>query len=138
LGAEGDASRAARLAALHATAFEGAARWSEAAFRAALADPVCFLVDAPDGFALGRAVAGEAELLTLVVAGPARRAGLGARLLSAFEAEALARGAEDAFLEVDAVNAPALRLYARAGWRVAGRRGGYYAGSDALTMRKRL
>jgi ribosomal-protein-alanine N-acetyltransferase len=128
-----------RLAALHASAFDGAARWSAAAFRAAAANPICFLIDEGEtGFALGRSVADEAELLTLVVAGDARRRGVGATLLAAFESEARRRGAEAAFLEVAADNAPARRLYERAGWRVAGQRSGYYDGTDAIAMRKRL
>jgi ribosomal-protein-alanine N-acetyltransferase len=136
-----DMPKAETLAALHATAFDGPARWSEAAFSAALTDPICFLTaegSDPLGFVLGRAIAGEAELLTLVVSSEHRRAGLGARLLAAFEAEAARRGTGSAFLEVSADNEPARRLYERAGWRVVGGRKGYYEGIDAVSMRKRL
>ncbi|MDB2407102.1 GNAT family N-acetyltransferase [Jannaschia sp.] len=129
------------LAALHAQAFTGAARWSAAAFEAALTDTECFFATrgaGPDGFALGRAIAGEAELLTLVVADGRRRSGLGRALLLAFEAEAARRGAEAAFLEVAADNTPARDLYAGAGWRLVGKRTGYYGGIDALAMRKDL
>ncbi|TFL19400.1 GNAT family N-acetyltransferase [Jannaschia formosa] len=132
-------AQAVTLAALHATAFDGASRWSAAAFRAALADRHCFLTeegDGPDGFVLGRTVADEAELLTLVVAAPARRRGLGRRLVAAFEAEARARGAEAAFLEVSADNPAARALYEGTGWRLVGQRTGYYDGIDALAMRK--
>lgn len=127
------------LAALHATCLPPAARWSAEAFAAALTDPACFLVaTGPEGFALGRVVAGEAELLTLAVACDRRRAGLGRSLLDGFEGTARARGAADAFLEVAADNAPARALYLGAGWEEVGRRRGYYAWVDAVVMRKRL
>ncbi|MBM2575792.1 GNAT family N-acetyltransferase [Jannaschia sp. Os4] len=129
------------LAALHADAFDGPARWSPEAFGRALSDPACFFVPeggALRGFGLGRVVADEAELLTLVVALPGRRHGLGRRLVAAFEAEARARGATEAFLEVSVANVAARRLYEGAGWRMVGRRVGYYEGVDALTFRKPL
>ena len=129
------------LATLHATAFDGAARWSTHAFVQALADPTCFLVlpDEPsDAFALGRTVADEAEVMTLVVAPHRRQTGIGRDLLARFDALAVRRGAAAAFLEVAATNRAARALYARAGWREVGRRPGYYAGVDALTLRKDL
>ena len=136
-------SAADRLAVLHATGFDGAARWSAAAFARALTDPSFFFAysgpgRAPDGFAMGRAAAGEAELLTLVVSPALRRRGLGGGLLDGFEAKARARGAEAAFLEAATDNAAALRLYASRGWARAGRRRGYYGGIDALVLRKVL
>lgn len=128
------------LARIHALCFAGAPRpWTAAEIAALLARPECHLSAVADGFALGRTVAGEAELLTLAVAPRARRAGLGGRLTAAFEAEARARGAETAFLEAAVDNAPALALYARAGWREVGRRRGYFGpGADAVVLRKDL
>lgn len=127
------------MAALHARCFVRPRPWTEAGLAAALAAPGGFLCTDPAGFALGRAMADEAELLTLAVAPEARRRGAGARLLAAFEAGAAARGARRAYLEVAADNAGALALYARAGWRPAGRRLGYYgAGLDAVVMDKVL
>ncbi|WP_371156376.1 GNAT family N-acetyltransferase [Jannaschia sp. 2305UL9-9] len=136
-------SLSADLAALHATAFDGASRWSEGAFEAALTDPRCFFSlhetqGRLTGFALGRVIADEAELLTLVVAIGDRRTGTGRHLVQAFEMAAAERGAQTVFLEVSAENAPARRLYERAGWRTVGQRSGYYEGVDALTMRKDL
>jgi ribosomal-protein-alanine N-acetyltransferase len=132
-------------AALHARCFaEGApASWPAAAFAELLARQECFVLDAAGGFALGRAVAGEAELLTLAVAPEARRRGTGRALVAAFEAEARARGATAAFLEVADTNAAARALYAGAGWRPAGRRRGYFAApgrpaADAIVLRKSL
>ena len=130
-----------QLAALHATAFDGAARWSAGAFARALRDPACFFVPVrgdAGGFALGRVVLDEAELMTLIVAAAKRRRGRGRALLDLFEREAGRRGAARAFLEVRADNAPAIALYEAAGWRAVGRRRGYYDGVDAVAMGKDL
>jgi ribosomal-protein-alanine N-acetyltransferase len=127
------------MAALHARCFVRPAPWSEAALSAALAAPGAFLCDAPEGFAIGRAAAGEAELLTIAVAPEARRRGIGAALLAGFEAGAAARGAVRAFLEVASDNPGARALYDRAGWEPAGLRRGYYGGGvDAVVMHKTL
>ena len=73
------------LAALHARCFTIPRPWSAAEFAGFLADPLAFLlVEGDAGFLLGRAVAGEAELLTLAVAPEARRRGLGQRLVGRF------------------------------------------------------
>jgi ribosomal-protein-alanine N-acetyltransferase len=129
------------LAALHASAFKGASRWSAEAFSQALADPRCFFVPgwgSGEGFALGRIAADEAELLTLVVAPAVRRQGKGRQLVARFEDIAQSRGAVMAFLEVAADNLPARSLYEGAQWRTIGTRPGYYAGRDAIMMRKDL
>lgn len=99
--------------------------------------------DGPTGFLLGRIVADEAEVLTLAVDPASRRRGIGARLVAAFLAEAAARGAGRAFLEVAADNAAARALYAAAGFAEVARRRGYYrdpAGGavDALVLARDL
>lgn len=92
------------------------------------ADPLVFvLVEGDAGFLLGRAVAGDAEVLTLAVAPEARRRGLGRKLVARFLYQARLRGAGSAFLEVSAENAAAIALYESAGFAAAGRRKGYYA-----------
>lgn len=132
------------LAALHARAFTDAPRpWTAAEFAAFLAEPSTVFVSRPEGFALGRVAGPEAELLTLAVEPAARRRGIGAALVAAFEAESAARGASEALLEVATTNAPARALYARLGYAQAGRRAGYYrrAGAppiDALVLVRRL
>ncbi len=127
------------MAALHAEAFARPRPWSAGEFSAVLAAPGAFLLTEAGGFLVGRALAGEAELLTLAVPAAARRHGVGARLLRAFEAEARARGADEAFLEVASDNEAARALYAGAGWAEAGRRRDYYGrGADALIFRKSL
>ncbi|HEX8669357.1 MAG TPA: GNAT family N-acetyltransferase [Allosphingosinicella sp.] len=90
------------------------------------------------GFALSRAIAGEAELLLLAVKRAAQGYGTGARLLDEFVAAARARRATRLHLEVRDGN-PAVALYKRAGFREVGRRRNYYNGRDgqlfdALTL----
>lgn len=132
------------LAALHARCFRSPPPWSAADFGDLLADPLAFLLEEGDaGFLLGRAVAGEAELLTLAVAPEARRRGLARRLIARFLYQAQLRGADRAFLEVAADNAPALALYESAGFARAGVRRGYCQApdgsrTDALVLAREL
>ena len=119
---------AARLAALHAEAFD--APWDAAAFESLLGQAGVHLAEAPDGFILMRTVADEAEILTLAVRPAARRRGIGADLIARGAAGAAARGATRLFLEVADDNAAARALYARAGFAEAGRRPRYYARAD--------
>ncbi len=130
--AEFAAGLAPAMAAIHAEAFAGPHEtpWSAAAIAALLQQPGVFPVAAPDGFILMRAVAGEAEILTLAVRPAARRAGVGARLVREGLEAALELGATRVFLEVAEDNAAARALYAGAGFVEAGRRPGYYAGVD--------
>lgn len=117
--------------------------WTAEEFAELLAQPSVFVFTAPSGFAVGRVIGDEAELLTIVVDPDARRAGIGRALLIGFQRTARAKGAKSAFLEVDAANKGAIALYERAGWKEVGQRKAYYAGSegssgDALVMRKAL
>jgi ribosomal-protein-alanine N-acetyltransferase len=114
------------LAALHGRCFETPRPWTVAEFRGLLAMPGVFLNPTDGGFALGRVIVDEAELLTLVVDPPARRRGLGSTLLADFETSAASRGATSAMLEVSADNAAAIALYTTAGFRRTGTRPGYY------------
>lgn len=115
------------LAALHARSIRTPAPYSTADFAGFLADPLAFLlVEGDAGLLLGRAVAGEAELLTIAVAPEARRRGLGRKLIARFLYQAQLRGTERAYLEVAADNAPAIALYESAGFVPVGRRRGYY------------
>jgi len=129
---DGTRVRAARLAAIHAGAFAGPhdTPWSEAAFADLLGQPGVFALESADGFILMRAVADEAEILTLAVRPEARRAGQGGRLVGEGVLAAAARRAGRVFLEVADDNAAARALYARAGFLEAGRRPGYYAAPD--------
>lgn len=145
MSAQAPANASARqMAELHARAHAPGDRpWSAAEFAGLAAPPHGIAVLEPQGFALGRQVADEAELLMIAVAPEARRRGLGQALLARFEAAARDRGAARAFLEVAAGNRPARALYAAAGWREAGLRRGYYRrangpAEDAIVMEKSL
>ena len=94
--------------------------------------------DSTLGFALGRVVVREAELLLLAVKRDSQRAGVGRRLLQRFVEIAVARGAHRLYLEVRDGN-PAIKLYRSAGFSEVGRRKNYYTGRDgqiydALTL----
>lgn len=119
---------AARLAALHADAFD--APWDAAAFGSLLGQAGVHLVETPEGFILMRTAADEAEILTLAVRPGARRRGVGADLVARAAADAASRGAIRLFLEVADDNTAARALYARAGFSEAGRRPRYYARPD--------
>jgi ribosomal-protein-alanine N-acetyltransferase len=131
-------------AALHALCFADTPRpWTAAEFTSLMALAGTLTVTRPQGFALGRVAAGEAELLTLAVHPEARRQGLGRALVVDFEAAACALGAEISFLEVAATNAAARALYDTHCYRPAGRRAGYYVRAagpsvDALVLKKQL
>lgn len=131
------------LAALHARAFKTPRPWAAEEFASLLSQEFVFLVSVPTGFALGRAIAGEAELLTIAVDPDARRSGAGRTLMSLFENEAIARESTESFLEVAEDNLAALSLYRGGGYRESGRRRGYYRSQngvilDALVFRKAL
>lgn len=127
------------LADLHARCFLQPPPWTADAFAGLLDGRGCFLLAEPQGFLLGRALAGEAELLTLAVDPAARRQGLGRRLVERFRTECLAREVDEAFLEVAEDNLAARRLYRGLGWLEAGIRRRYYGpATDAVVMRLTL
>ena len=90
--------------------------------------------DAGVGFALTRAVAGEAELLLLAVRPAHRRRGVGGALLRAVEADCRGRGVVRLVLEVRSNN-DAIRLYGQAGFAKVGVRRSYYGGADGQRFR---
>jgi ribosomal-protein-alanine N-acetyltransferase len=100
--------------------------------------------DRVEGFAISRIVAGEAELLTIVLDPEMRGQGRARELLACHALSVRRAGGETIFLEVAADNPAALALYRRAGFLEIGRRKGYYPGAiggaprDALTMRADL
>lgn len=124
------------FAELHAEAFE--APWGASAFAVILADEGTILAAEPDGFILCRAVADEAEVLTLAVRPTARRSGIGSRLVREGARLAAARGARRLFLEVADDNAAALALYARCGFQPVGRRRRYYGRPDGSEVDARV
>lgn len=135
------AEAAALLAEMHAESFPANQAWGVSAITLMLGLPGHFGLlaarqDQPLGFALGRAQADQAEILTIAVRPGARGQGVGRALVNALLAEAAKRGALELFLEVAEPNAAARALYAGAGAKEVGRRRRYYAdGADALVLR---
>ena len=131
------------MTAIYAAAFPHSRAWSAAEISDMLASRLTFAIEGDVGFALGRVIADEAELLTIAVAPHHQRKGLGLILLKQFEAESKTRGACWAILEVAQDNAAALALYQRAGYEICGERPGYYSRPDgeqitASLMKKAL
>jgi [ribosomal protein S18]-alanine N-acetyltransferase len=127
------------MAAIHGLCFTTPRPWSALEFTAMLDSDHTFVLTAPHAFLIGRAVAGETELLTLAVSPEARRQGTATHLVTQFLHEARTRNATDAFLEVAADNTPAIALYAATGFAKSGKRRAYYAnGTDAIIMAQRL
>jgi len=124
----------ADLAALHRACFIMPRPWSASEISGLLALPGCFLETESHGFLMGRAMADEAELLTLAVDPAARRLGTGRALVARFALTACRKGAKTAFLEVAADNIAARALYAALGWREAGLRRRYYRHPDGHTV----
>jgi ribosomal-protein-alanine N-acetyltransferase len=136
------AADAPAMASAHAQAFD--TPWDEMDFEDLLdGDGVFGFVvrgEDPAGVLICRAIAGEAEILTVGVAPWARRQGVARALMTAAIGAARAAGAADMFLEVDVDNAAAVALYERLGFVRTGLRKDYYdrgaAGrADALVMR---
>lgn len=118
------------LARIHAQAFQEARPWSAAEIETLLASQHCFAVTVADGFALGRAIAGESELLTLAVAPTAQGKGLGRHLLELYHAKAQQLGSQSFFLEVARDNEAAIGLYESSGYTVTSIRDDYYKRQD--------
>jgi [ribosomal protein S18]-alanine N-acetyltransferase len=100
---------------------------------------------APAGFVILRNAGGEAEIITVATARRAQRRGVARTLIRHAILELGRDGASRLFLEVEASNQPALRLYRSLGFRQIGRRENYYSArphhqglpverSDALVM----
>lgn len=135
------------FAAIHAASFHRG--WGAEDIAAMLADRtiVAHVVrrrqgGAVAGFILSRVVGDEAEILTVCVAPRVRGRGFGARLLAAHVPDLMRAGVRQLFLEVEAGNEAAIKLYTRQGFEEIGRRKGYYrsaaGAADAVTMRRDL
>lgn len=131
------------LAQTHALCFETPRPWSALEFSQMLTGRGVFLTGTATAFAMGRAVAGECELLTLAVHPDHRRQGLGLAVLTEYESAAINHDASVSFLEVSAENHAAIALYRQFGYHQTGRRPHYYKGptgtaADALIFSKAL
>ena len=90
----------------------------------------------PAGLVIWRAIADEAEILTIAVLPPWRRQGLGERLLKSALAHIETTTVASVFLEVAENNPAARHMYRKNGFVQVGRRSGYYNGVDALVMQR--
>jgi len=133
---------AASLAVLHAASFSRG--WGETEFEQLLTDRGVVADLARSGrrnvaFIVSRRAADEAEILSVAVARTWQGRGLARRLLDLHLRRLAGLRLRAVFLEVDEDNAPARRLYSRAGFREVGRRPGYYSGGkSALVLRRDL
>jgi [ribosomal protein S18]-alanine N-acetyltransferase len=89
------------------------------------------------GFLIAQGVLDEWEIENIAISGPARRRGLGTRLLGEFLDQARARGARAVFLEVRESNRAACALYEKWSFEESGRRPRYYSDpiEDAILYR---
>ena len=128
--APANTEHAASITRLHAHLFDVA--WSESAIRQMLEDvhTVALIAHAnsgePIGFVIGRAVADEAEVLSIGVDPAWQRRGVGRLLVEALCDASVRAQAHRLYLEVAASNLPALRLYAALGGQKIGLRKAYY------------
>jgi [ribosomal protein S18]-alanine N-acetyltransferase len=125
------------------------AHWSleqyEALFRASSPGRIALIIEEEgqqeetqvQGFVIARVVGGEWEIENIAIAGPARRRGLGTRLVGELLDLARARGAEAVFLEVRASNRAARTLYEKWSFTESGHRPRYYQNpeEDAILYR---
>jgi ribosomal-protein-alanine N-acetyltransferase len=134
------------FATLHAECFDNPWTMQDFAQLAAMPGALCLIAaenGEPIAFALARAAAGEAEIITVGTRPFARRRGMAQRLLQECMARLKGLGATDLFIEVARSNGAAIALYRSTGFVEAGVRRGYYArpseaGEDALVMRRAI
>ncbi|KKC38267.1 hypothetical protein WH87_09210 [Devosia epidermidihirudinis] len=135
------------LARIHAKGFYRG--WPGVEFVSFLEDRHCSVYVACDakrriaGFALIRAVADEAELLTIAVDPKWRGKKIGHALLKAVFEDLMMSPITRMFLEVEEQNTAAIKLYTRHGFSTISSRKGYYAKADgsaatALVMSRDL
>ena len=124
------------LADLHAKCFPHKP-WTADDF-ADLKKSGCEIIASQNGFIVWRAVADEAEIISIGVAPDARRAGIAAAMLGIMENELKKNDIKSIFLEVAEDNLSARQLYKNNGYNEIGIRPKYYDGIDAIMMKKDL
>ena len=127
------------IAALHAASFRRG--WSEQEVEGLLTDRAVVAQRALAGrrfagFIMSRLAADEAEILSVAVARSHQGRGLARQLLNLHLRRLAGLGVRTVFLEVDEHNAPAIKLYGRAGFREISRRANYYPASGAKSGAK--
>jgi len=133
---------AAAIAAVHAASFQRG--WGEDEFARLLSERNvighrALVAGSLVGFVLSRLAEGEAEILSIALAPAWRGRGFARPLLDHHLRRLAGLGMRTVFLEVGENNAPAGRLYQKAGFYEVGRRRGYYeGGATALVLRRDL
>lgn len=121
-----------------------AAHWSrdqyDQIFTQDVPQPLAMIVqdsEGPQGFLIAKGILDEWEIENIAIANPARRRGLGTRLLREFLDHARAKGARAVFLEVRESNQAACALYEKWSFDESGRRSRYYSNpvEDAIIYR---
>lgn len=134
----------AGLLELEALGFDSNQRWSEQSWRSELdaSDHLVLVSRREDGLAAAACfsvLADTAELLRVIVAPDAQRAGRARRLIRAGRQWAQAAGAHRMLLEVRHDNMAAIELYTRTGFvPIAQRRDYYGTGSHGVVMETEL
>lgn len=117
--------------------------WSEESLRTELSNPMAVMLCAVDeqGRVLGWAgfqhILGEGSVTNVAVAPEVRRRGIGQALMAHLLDKARMHALASLTLEVRASNVAAIALYENLGFKVLGRRPGFYEAprEDALMMR---
>lgn len=123
-----------KLAEIHKAAFHESRSWESVEFSSLLDSRFCFYVGDSRGFALGRVIADESELLTIAVHPKFRGQNLGRLFLKQYFEISRLRGAAQAFLEVAEDNDPALNLYLSSGYKKTSCRKMYYERTDGTKV----
>ena len=131
------------VAALERVSFS--APWSENIIRSSLDSGLsCWLVAEDNGIIAGyvgsESVLDSADMMNINVAPDYRRQGIAEALCKALVDALRQKGILFLMLEVRVSNAPAIALYEKLGFSIAGRRPRYYSSprEDAFVMRKEL
>ena len=132
----------AQVAALEKVCF-GSAAWSENSIATELENPLALWIVADDdgkvlGYVGSQTVMDETDMMNIAVHPDFRHQGIATGLVVDLIGALKLRGSHCLTLEVRASNEPAKALYEKMGFRMVGRRPGYYQNprEDALILRK--
>lgn len=121
------------------------APWSENTIRSSFDNKIsCWLVAEVEGVVVGyvgsESVLDSADMMNVAVSPNYRRQGIAEALINALSDALRAKDIRFLMLEVRVSNMPAIALYEKLGFTVAGRRPRYYCNprEDAYVMRKEL
>lgn len=130
-----------RLAQHSATAAQWTHEQYDRVFKSETPRRLALVIEDPagvQGFLIANGIAAEWEVENIAIAGPARRRGLGTRLLGEFLDHVRAQGASTVFLEVRESNRAARTLYEKWAFEETGRRVRYYHAPDEDAIVYRL